>query len=553
MKIVLKRDWDVPIGSPNIIECQAASWACEKQELGHYGGRTDELNKLVNELLRRPKGSILVSGYRGVGKTSFIYKALSELRKKNNDIIIVMLNAAQLEIEPYKSDLKSIDKVNPRNILENLIRRLYSTAKDTDLDSEIKKEINLLYKTAVSAEVNITERYQKQKDFSQTIISQKFLSFSIDSQKSIFAIIGILALIFQYINIFSLDWLNKILPICIALLAPTFIYTYSNVDRENEVIARNADETYRLDNCIGNLEFNLEKIHKDIYQLNNKKIIYVIDELDKLGLENTNPKMVDEILNYLKNFFTLSNAIFIFIGDEKLYDSYDLYGEKQTQTNHDTNYRKRNYTYFTSKYFISRPLWSDLNLYLCGILEDTDMIDSELNIIKRALCFEARNDFFDIRKFINDRITSFSESNEPIIELENLYEDVLKSRFHKAITLLFDEKYMSKYPTKWRENERLIKKLFEHAYNIFNKDIGTSFEDPKDDSIDSQMTRDFNGLLESLGALHTENQTPIKLRGMNVPIRTYSYSGDIPTEPPMHLSEATEFENRYIYIILSYF
>lgn len=156
---------------------------------------------------------------------------------------------------------------------------------------------------------------------------------------------------------------------------PMFIYTYLNIEQEDEVIAKNADETYRLDNCIGNLEFDLEKIHKDIYQINNKKIIYVIDELDKLGLESNNSKIVDEILNYLKNFFTLSNAIFIFIGDEKLYDSYDLNGEKKSQAFNNTDDRKRNYTYFTSKYFISRPLWSDLDFYFLEIFKETFMPD----------------------------------------------------------------------------------------------------------------------------------------------------------------------------------
>lgn len=218
MKIVLKHDWDVPISPPDIIEGQDASRLYERQELGHYGGRTDELNKIVNELLRRPKGSILISGYRGVGKTSFIYKALSELKIKNNDIIIVMLNAAQLEIEPNKGDLKSVDKLDPRKILENLIRRLYSTSKETNLDSEIKKEINLLYKTAVAVEANIAERYQNQKDFRQTKINQKFFNFSIDSQKSILALTGILALAFQYINIFQLEWINKIIQFALHFL-----------------------------------------------------------------------------------------------------------------------------------------------------------------------------------------------------------------------------------------------------------------------------------------------------------------------------------------------
>jgi hypothetical protein len=38
-----------------------------------------------------------------------------------------------------------------------------------------------------------------------------------------------------------------------------------------------------------------------------------------------------------------------------------------------------------------------------------------------------------------------------------------------------------------------------------------------------------------------------KIKGINVPIRTYRYNGFIPTEPPSYLSEATEFEKRYMH------
>ena len=51
---------------------------------------------------------------------------------------------------------------------------------------------------------------------------------------------------------------------------------------EVESITKSADETYRSDNCIGNLEFDLEELHKKLYFNIIKKIIYIIDELDKL-------------------------------------------------------------------------------------------------------------------------------------------------------------------------------------------------------------------------------------------------------------------------------
>lgn len=515
---------------------------------GFYGGRQHELNKLVNELFRKPRGSILISGYRGVGKTSLVYKALSELRKIDKNIIIVMLNAAQLE-DGSRNDEVNTKKIDPKKIIENLIRRLYSTTKESELDSEIKEEIDSLYKRAVASEVNIIERYQDKEDFRQAKAREQKLVFVAKKGYPILIITSILSMALQYSNFISLDWLNKIIPILVALIGPLAIF-YKIQDNvyEDKLITKSADETYMSDNCIANLEFDLEKFHKDIYYKYKRKIIYIIDELDKLETYNKSkqkPNQIDEILNYFKNFFTLSNAIFVFIGDEDLYDNYMQSGEENIQKN--KSYRSANYTYFTSKYFISRPLWSDLDSYLTDIIETRDGDYEWLNILKRALCFEARNDFFDLKKFLDNRITDFDETNKPIIELNDLnQDDVLKSRFHKAITLLYDEKYMSRNPLMWRENEQLIRELYNHAHNLFRSGVGGEIEDPKEDAVDSQMIRDFNGFLEYLGAFQIRQENRQNIKGVAVNIRKYIYSGNIPTEPPMHLSEATEFERRYI-------
>jgi ATP-dependent Clp protease ATP-binding subunit ClpA len=71
MKIVLKQDWDIPIQPPH---------QRNQKKIGHFVGRDDEVSHLVDEITRKNQGAFLVCGYRGVGKTSFVYKTLNSLR-----------------------------------------------------------------------------------------------------------------------------------------------------------------------------------------------------------------------------------------------------------------------------------------------------------------------------------------------------------------------------------------------------------------------------------------------------------------------------------------
>ncbi|HUS74955.1 MAG TPA: ATP-binding protein [Methanothrix sp.] len=554
MKIVLKDDWDIPIGSPNIARKKitltegcthekglANSSNTIKEYEGYYGGRKNELEKLTNELYRRSTGSILVSGYRGVGKTSLVYKALSDLRKKDKELIIVILNAAQLDV---RSDNEEVD---PKKIIENLIRRLYLIANETDLEIDIKNEIDLLYQRAIASVVSIENSCLSQREQINEKTHESNLSLTITNNSLILIFFsGLFALFFQYINIMSVEFLNKIFPIIIASAGSLYIvYKNTQVTIKTKSINESANEIYMFDNCIANLEFDLERIHKLLYYNYNKKVIYVIDELDKLESDNKKSKKVEDILNYFKNFFTLSNAIFVFIGGEKLYDSL-LMQNGPIKPNEEIS-RPINYTYFTSKYFISRPCWSDLNSYFDDIIESTDLDPERLNTIKRALCFEAKNDFFDLKKFISSRVTSIGSTERPIIELIESEEDINKARFHKAITILYEDKYKSKRSVDWRVNEKLINKLYQHVYYILENSAEDQIEDLEDDTLVSQLMRDFNSFLEFLGAFKVVQEKQKKIKGLNVPIRTYRYIGKIPTEPPSLLSEATEFERRFVH------
>ena len=65
----LRDDWDVPIQPP----------ARGRRSAGLFVGRRAELARLIDEVLRSPHKSILISGYRGVGKTSLVYRTLDEI------------------------------------------------------------------------------------------------------------------------------------------------------------------------------------------------------------------------------------------------------------------------------------------------------------------------------------------------------------------------------------------------------------------------------------------------------------------------------------------
>ena len=96
-----------------------------------------------------------------------------------------------------KETLRKIAKLIPKKIIENLIRRLYSITKDSKLDDELKKDINLLYKKAVASEVDIMERYQDQKIFRLETIREWNLNFIVNNRTLILISTTIFAIILQ--------------------------------------------------------------------------------------------------------------------------------------------------------------------------------------------------------------------------------------------------------------------------------------------------------------------------------------------------------------------
>lgn len=520
MSIILKKDWDLSVSPPS------------RNPSGHFAGRKKEISQLINEILRRNSGAILVSGHRGVGKTSMVYQAINTAIDKEKEIVVVLMNAAQLEEDSEKKD------INPKKIIENLIRRLYSVSVNKPMGNNNKK-IEELYKKAVAKETELKEFVQKINDNEKTILEEKNFQArfnEIDKNTITFLISWALAVSYQVgnFNIFNGGIWDKLIPLFLSFPIPyifNFTFNRTQITKDSKRQSQEVAEIYKFDNAIGNLEFDLEHVHSAI-AYDKYKLVYIIDELDKLEVDQ-----VKSILKYFKNLFTLSDAIFIFIGGEELF----LLGGSDNLGNRD-----KEYTYFTSRYYLSRPRWEDLSQYLDSIILNQDISPEELECFKRALCFDAGNDFFDIKSQIRDKIASFNKDNLPVINYKITDSDLRKSRLHRALTILYENQYMYLNPLSWRENENLLRSVFTKAHEVERAYVGDKLDDPRGKQLTDQLIRDFNKLMLRLDVFRIHSEAAEVINNISVPIRTYVVSGKTPSDPPFRVADPTEFERRFI-------
>jgi len=475
-----------------------------------------------------------------------------------NNYLLLKLNDEKtkvtIEIGDDVIDFIAKTENNEINIYEN-------KEKSINITEDLKLDIEILYRKAAAVEFVTIEKACESNLFSKEIIEEKNFEFTskIDFLFNPFVkfswFYGAILLAFsRLLNDFY------IIPIAIAAASPpllNILYRRNLKKEQHEEIKNNVEACYKFDNSVANLEFDLEKIHRNIFRQEKIKLIYVIDEMDKLDLKHGM-----DIISYFKNFFTLTNAYFIFINGEKMHKWGEIEDKpkKQIQSTFENENKKypeeelrpKEYTYFTSRYFLSRPLTRDLDEFFDAIINNIKDIKNqeEFKCFKRALYFDANNDFFDIKTCIKDKITRFDEKNCPIIQYskDNLVStnDVKKARFHSIVTCIFEMHYMSSSYTQWQYNEILLRKLFLYAHEIYSCDIGTKFSDPVDDKILSEAKRDFNTLLFRNGAFTKLESNEIIIKDYPVTINKYEYIGAIPNEPECHVkTDITEYEKRY--------
>lgn len=222
-------------------------------------------SNIVENLKSRIKyskgGAFLITGLRGVGKTTLVKRAISELQSKEMVYLSVYINLSK--------------EFEYRDILFEIVRRLYETIKDSKLMYEINDNIwNQIVLAYSRTSMAISKRNMIGAD----------TEFSIENQQLLKRILLKSRVSFQ------------------AAEEASFL-AYSQNDIEHDLI--------RI----------IELLHD--YKAKKIKVIIIFDELDKITPSKSGNNFFEKILSGLKSIICSVDAISIFIGGVDLYQKWN--------------------------------------------------------------------------------------------------------------------------------------------------------------------------------------------------------------------------------------
>ncbi len=439
-RIPIKRDWDA---QPHI-----------QEKKGYHVPRTKERELLIDFITRRSEGSLLVSGKRGVGKSSIIFSAIQEsMEKTKNDetIIPVLVIAPSFEIHDGSQTIQPTEFPNFKKLIfQTLIRRLYKPGSDElKGNKDLKSDIEKLYTKAVAQEV-IKEI--KNTEFTLESASTTRSSSLDVNHKSIGVLLAfaLFAGIFSVLPLTSLGFSQYLISLGIGAV-PTIVYSFKKTTiKTNQAVKKFlAQDYYRHDYSISNIQVDLEETLKKIAK-SKHKTVFVMDELDKMS-----PTNVMYVVRSLKSLVTHGYAIFIFVTGTEFF----------AQLEESSKVRSSDYTLFTHRIFLQRPLFNEMEQFIDGILDvDENSLkkiktDSEYRNFRNYLCYQSKVDFFDLNHVLRDHIIAYDDQGRSLLDYSMDKNKINSARLQKAMGQVYSRKAYIK-PSDWQKNDALLERLY---------------------------------------------------------------------------------------------
>lgn len=251
---------------------------------GRFIGRSREIDELVNRLLHSVGGSFLITGYRGVGKTSFVNRVLDVLGRRVR-LLEVYVNLAR--------------PLSEAELMHLIIRRLYERLIEkgwySSLSTDLQKQITLAYeRTSANVVRKLSEGWEHGLELGLSNPAQVKLPFTTKwgSKRS------------RTVNF------------------ETSFLAYDDKAAEHDVISI----ARRLAVGIPEAETGLQRMWRRVRRRPTShaavKIVFVFDEMDKLDdkVDAEQPSEVEKMLNGLKNLFTTSGICFLFVAGKDLHE-----------------------------------------------------------------------------------------------------------------------------------------------------------------------------------------------------------------------------------------
>lgn len=298
-------------------------------------GRKEHIKKFKSFLETGSKGVFLVTGYRGMGKTSFVSHVINKHIKKNGlnkNIIPIHLSLAQNNPREY-------------DVLRQIVNSIYDTFKP-DTNKKIKNLFRVRYFLAISGLVLLICNYLLNKKF---FSSSDYYILEFNSINWLIAISTFFFLVEYHIS--KLRKKNKAYKRLKFLVerCDASITKEEGIDNGlgfEKIIGKSSEKkikSYPLaDNKI--IEHELVNFLVEAKK-DNHEFIFIFDELDKIDWhtisvnpheeleaysareQNLNQSLrnrkeaILSIITGLKNFFTTANARFIFIAGREMFDA----------------------------------------------------------------------------------------------------------------------------------------------------------------------------------------------------------------------------------------
>ena len=392
------------MAAAELFEAQLRADYREPLRHDRFVGRRRELERLEEILANRASSTVLLAGYRGTGKTALVDQALRPTKKMRNQLVV--------RIAPPHLDQGSNQSQIRSELLRSMVRGLYFESLKIDgLPKGLRAQISASYNKAYikelesSTAIEAASQHTNQQRRSNTVeTSVKMLpAMRVLAGGFIATLIAILGLntAASITEQLGNGWGILSLAV-IALLAAIGGLSLRHVKQSDTSVTddltqkERRTEIAKLDLSDTALEYEL---NQSLGKLAEKKCraVFVFDELDKLVLDGEAPETIERtptfaILTCLKNFFSSSNAVYVFITDDEFF-------EKLSLEQRGTGYRL-SHTIFTDRLYVG-PLHYldverliDLSLVKPPAAEDYDRFQN-------FICWESSNHAFDILQVLD--------------------------------------------------------------------------------------------------------------------------------------------------------
>jgi AAA ATPase domain len=413
VEIPLKSSWDAPL-TYSVLDKPTPD-----PDAPVFVGREKLLGPLVSAIGQPGRGgTYLISGYRGVGKTSLIIEAARRAQTNLPDewqLLPLVLNVSQVSASlesPSTSETGEL-QISARRLLTALLRALHSRVRQADADlvkkhADLVKKIDDAYAKAQATTFTATRLEREEATRTRTIESRWSLGLA-----DVFKLLSVVALVLAG-GVETLAWLRTSLSqahVIAASLAVVAVVAFTRARSISRSVTSGStsSEEFVTDNSLHQLESDLQDILEDLHGAKWRTVI-VMEELDKIDDEEG--RQLDSVIRYFKNLFTQAPAIFFFITDKKYFDLVE--GRIDAARRRERSYAIE-HTFFTHRVFIRRPGIEDCLQFLKDVtmsssvrrrmdeiakydqrvrpLEDMD----DLEQFVRLLLYRSQYHFFDLK------------------------------------------------------------------------------------------------------------------------------------------------------------